>query len=78
MVATKEASGNLEQMMEIIKYAPDGFSVLCGDDALALPCIALGGKGVISVISNYAPALFTKCIETSNSWRLSKGFGTTL
>jgi 4-hydroxy-tetrahydrodipicolinate synthase len=63
IVAVKEASGHLGQMMEIIKYAPDGFTVLSGDDALTIPAIALGAKGCISVISNYAPAEFAKMID---------------
>ncbi|MFP4527664.1 MAG: 4-hydroxy-tetrahydrodipicolinate synthase [Candidatus Kapaibacterium sp.] len=55
IVATKEASGSLEQMTQICKYAPEGFSVISGDDALTLPLIAVGGAGVIAVTSNYAP-----------------------
>jgi 4-hydroxy-tetrahydrodipicolinate synthase len=58
VVATKEASGNIEQMMKIIKNAPKHFSVLSGDDAMTLPLIAAGGKGIVSVISNYAPKKF--------------------
>lgn len=63
IVATKEASGDLEQITEIIKFAPKGFTVLSGDDSLALPIILFGGKGVISVISNYAPKLFSSLID---------------
>ncbi len=63
IVATKEASGNLEQMMEIIRNAPAHFHLLSGDDALALPITAIGGKGVVSVISNYAPDLFGDLIR---------------
>lgn len=63
VIATKEASGNLSQMMDIIAEAPKGFSVLSGDDSLALPLIAAGGKGVISVISNYAPKQYAECID---------------
>jgi 4-hydroxy-tetrahydrodipicolinate synthase len=59
IVATKEASGNLDQMMQIIAGAPEGFAVLSGDDSLTLPLIAAGGKGVISVFSNYAPRAFS-------------------
>jgi 4-hydroxy-tetrahydrodipicolinate synthase len=58
VVATKEASGNLVQMMDIIKNSPKHFSLLSGDDSLALPVIAAGGKGIVSVISNYAPKKF--------------------
>ncbi len=63
VVATKEASGDLEQMMEIIKYAPEGFSLLCGDDSLTIPCILMGGKGIISVVSNYAPKMFSNLVN---------------
>ncbi len=63
VVATKEASGDLIQMMEIIKNAPDGFSLLSGDDALAIPAISIGAKGVVSVISNYAPLQFGNLVR---------------
>jgi 4-hydroxy-tetrahydrodipicolinate synthase len=51
----KEASGNLDQIAEIIRWRPFGFSVFSGDDALTLPVIALGGDGVVSVVSNATP-----------------------
>lgn len=63
IVATKEASGDLEQMAQIIKYAPINFSLFCGDDCLALPAILLGAVGVISVLSNYAPKEFSECVR---------------
>ena len=56
IVAVKEASGNLSQIMEILRGRPDGFRVISGDDALTLAMIALGGDGLISVASNEAPA----------------------
>jgi 4-hydroxy-tetrahydrodipicolinate synthase len=55
IVATKEASGNMGQIMEIILKKPKGFQVISGDDALALPIIAMGGSGVISVTANAYP-----------------------
>jgi len=55
IVATKEASGNLGQIMQIINNKPKGFQVISGDDAIALPIIALGGSGVISVAANAYP-----------------------
>ncbi|MFA6571219.1 MAG: 4-hydroxy-tetrahydrodipicolinate synthase [Bacteroidota bacterium] len=58
VVATKEASGNIEQMMEIIKDAPEHFVLLSGDDALTLSLIPVGAKGIVSVLSNYAPKQF--------------------
>lgn len=63
IVATKEASGDLDQISEIIKHAPSNFTVLAGDDSLAIPTILFGGKGVVSVISNYAPKIFSEMIN---------------
>ena len=67
IVAVKEASGSLNQMMEIInevgKNGPKDFTVLAGDDAIALPLIALGGKGCISVVCNEVPKLFSDMIH---------------
>ena len=55
IIAIKEASGNLEQCMKIIKYKPKDFLVISGDDMLALPMIACGADGVISVVGNAFP-----------------------
>ena len=55
VVAVKEASGNLGQMAEIINLAGDKIALLSGDDNLTLPVLAIGGKGVISVIANIVP-----------------------
>jgi len=55
IVATKEASGNLEQIMRIIELAPKSFLVISGDDNLTLPIMAAGGHGVISVSANAYP-----------------------
>jgi len=63
IVATKEASGNLGQMMEVIRNRPPEFCVLSGDDALALPLIAVGGDGLVSVVSNEAPALVSQLVN---------------
>jgi 4-hydroxy-tetrahydrodipicolinate synthase len=63
IVATKEASADLEQMMFIIKNSPEHFTLLSGDDALTIPIISIGGKGVISVISNYAPKQFSDLVR---------------
>jgi len=57
IVAVKEASGNLDQAMEIIRRAPEGFTLLSGEDALNLPILACGGVGTISVTANVAPKL---------------------
>jgi len=56
IVGIKEASGSLKQMNDVIRLCNDGFSVLSGDDFFTLPLLALGGQGVISVVSNVAPA----------------------
>jgi 4-hydroxy-tetrahydrodipicolinate synthase len=56
IVGIKEASGNVSQMAAILNAAPDDFIVLSGDDAITLPVISLGGRGVISVVSNEIPA----------------------
>lgn len=56
IIATKEASGKFEQIEAILKDAPDGFSVLSGDDDMTLSIMKIGAKGVISVVSNIAPA----------------------
>jgi 4-hydroxy-tetrahydrodipicolinate synthase len=63
IVAVKEASGNLSQIMEILRERPDGFQVLSGDDAITLPLIALGGDGLISVASNEAPKLMSQMVN---------------
>ncbi len=63
ITAVKEASGNLQQIAEIIRNRPDGFSVLSGDDALTLAIMAEGGEGVISVTSNIAPRLVARMID---------------
>jgi 4-hydroxy-tetrahydrodipicolinate synthase len=60
IVAVKEASGNLSQIMEILRGRPDGFRVISGDDAMTLPLIALGGDGLISVASNEAPEMMSR------------------
>lgn len=60
IVAVKEASGNLSQIMEILRSRPEGFRVISGDDALTLALIALGGEGLISVASNEAPKLMSE------------------
>ena len=63
IVAVKEASGNLSQIMEILRERPEGFRVLSGDDAITFPMIALGGDGLISVASNEAPELMARMVN---------------
>ncbi len=63
VVAIKEASGNLEQIDEILKNKPEGFDVISGDDGLTYPMIACGAVGVISVIGNALPKEFSKMLR---------------
>jgi 4-hydroxy-tetrahydrodipicolinate synthase len=65
IVAVKEASGNLAQVMDIIEALGDRITVLSGDDNLTLPIMALGGKGVISVISNLLPKPLVELVESA-------------
>lgn len=55
IIGIKEASGNLQQVMEILRQRPDGFRVISGDDALTYPMLTLGADGVISVMANALP-----------------------
>lgn len=65
IVATKEASGNIEQIMKVIKNKPKGFMVISGDDNLTLPIIAAGGDGVISVVANAFPKDYSEMVRLS-------------
>ncbi|MCH7600451.1 MAG: 4-hydroxy-tetrahydrodipicolinate synthase [Myxococcales bacterium] len=66
IVGVKEASGNLEQIAQVIALCPDDFDVLAGDDTLLLPILAIGGKGGIAVTSNIVP---TAMMELHQSFR---------
>lgn len=59
IVGVKEASGNISQMASVVHQVPENFAVLSGDDAITIPLIALGGRGIISVASNEIPAEMT-------------------
>jgi 4-hydroxy-tetrahydrodipicolinate synthase len=63
IAAVKEASGNLSQIMEILRERPAGFRVLSGDDSFTFPLLALGAEGLISVAANEAPALMAQMIN---------------
>ena len=63
IVAVKEASGSISQIMEVIEKTPDDFAVLSGDDAITLPLMAAGGTGLISVTSNLYPGLMAALVE---------------
>jgi 4-hydroxy-tetrahydrodipicolinate synthase len=67
IAGVKEASGDLEQAMAILRHRPEGFLVLSGDDSLALPLIAAGADGVISVVANEAPAAMSELVEAALS-----------
>tara|TARA_B100000963_G_scaffold197709_1_gene172060 strand:+ start:4515 stop:5396 length:882 start_codon:yes stop_codon:yes gene_type:complete len=63
IIAVKEASGDMEQIMEIISKKPNGFMVFSGDDAITLPIILMGGEGVISVLGQALPKDFSSMVK---------------
>jgi 4-hydroxy-tetrahydrodipicolinate synthase len=65
ILATKEASGNMEQVMSILKDKPADFLVISGDDALTFPILACGGSGVISVINHIFPRTFSGMVKSA-------------
>ena len=67
IIAVKEASGDLNQIMEIMMNKPEGFSVLSGDDALTFPMIILGAEGVISVVANTFPKEFSQMVANARN-----------
>lgn len=72
IIGTKEASGDFNQIMQILKHRPDGFSVLSGDDMITLPMIACGAEGVISVISNLFPRIFSDMVNAALAGNMVK------
>jgi 4-hydroxy-tetrahydrodipicolinate synthase len=72
IVAIKEASGDLHQIMAILAQRPDGFAVLSGDDWLAFPVAAAGGDGLISVVSNEVPAPMTELVHAARTGDLDR------
>jgi 4-hydroxy-tetrahydrodipicolinate synthase len=72
IVATKEASGNISQVMEILRNKPDGFSVISGDDALTLPMMAMGATSVISVAANAFPKEMSEMVNYALKGDLKK------
>jgi 4-hydroxy-tetrahydrodipicolinate synthase len=71
IVAVKEASGNMEQIMDIIRQRKPGFGVLSGDDNLTMPLIAAGADGVISVVANAFPERFSQMVHASMEGNLN-------
>lgn len=67
LTGVKEAAGNLEQLAAIVEGRPHGFAILSGDDALAVPAVALGADGVVSVVSNEAPTLVSDMMRAALS-----------
>ena len=65
IVAVKEASGKLDQIEEIVRNRPEGFSVLSGNDDQTFPIMRFGGDGIISVASNVAPGLMVQLVEAA-------------
>lgn len=76
IVAVKEASGNMEQIMTIVRDRPEGFAVLSGDDSWTLPIMGVGGDGVISVASNEVPEVMVELCaavargDMETAWRI--------
>jgi 4-hydroxy-tetrahydrodipicolinate synthase len=67
VVAVKEASGNMTQICEAMRAVPEGFVVLSGDDALTLPAMAVGARGIVSVLSNELPAEMARMVEAAEA-----------
>ena len=65
IVGVKEASGNVTQMVDVCRSVPGSFLVLSGDDALTLPLMSVGGRGIISVASNEIPAEMAQMVEAA-------------
>ena len=63
IAGVKEASGDVDQVMTLIRERPEGFTILSGDDALTFPLLAAGAAGVVSVVANLAPTLMSQMVE---------------
>lgn len=74
IIAVKEASGNVEQIMQIVANKPDNFLVISGDDGITLPLMAAGCDGVISVIANSHPQEFSDMVRAcaNNEWEKAR------
>lgn len=73
--AVKEACGEIGQMEELVKGAPEGFEVLSGDDAMTLPLLSVGGDGIISVVANAFPQKFCSMVHTAMSEGVARAEG---
>jgi 4-hydroxy-tetrahydrodipicolinate synthase len=65
IVGVKEASGNISQICEVVNSVPANFIVLSGDDAITLPVMSIGGRGIVSVVSNEIPGEMVKMVEAA-------------
>jgi 4-hydroxy-tetrahydrodipicolinate synthase len=72
IVGVKEASGNISQMAQVVHQVPSNFIVLSGDDSITIPLIALGGRGVISVVSNEIPQEMTQLTQAAMNADLTR------
>lgn len=72
IIGVKEASGDVGQVMELVANRPNGFTVLSGDDALALPMICIGADGLVSVASNEIPAEMTQLVSSALAGDIDK------
>lgn len=73
IIGIKEASANMDQVMQILKNKPEGFFLTSGEDALAFPMTLLGGSGVISVVANAYPAEFSEMIRLALERKVDEG-----
>lgn len=72
VVSVKEAAGSVAQMTDIIYNTPDDFTLISGDDNLLLPCLSVGGKGIISVLSNLLPAEVKKVVSLHKEGKIEE------
>lgn len=72
IIGTKEASGNFEQCMQIVRDAADGFMLISGDDMINVPLYSIGSKGIISVLANPFPNIFKKMKEYAMAGQYDK------
>jgi 4-hydroxy-tetrahydrodipicolinate synthase len=72
VVGVKEGSGDIAQISRVVAACPESFTVLAGDDALTLPVIAIGGRGVISATSNLAPRQMVELVATARAGQLAR------
>jgi len=72
VVGVKEGSGDIAQISRVVAACPEGFTVLAGDDALTLPVIAIGGRGVISATSNLAPRQMVELVAAARAGQLAR------